>query len=126
MRENPFDDFPIIPFFGSTNARKWREKWEPQILEWRDNAEKWDKLQSSENTPVELRVIPHDEAKKLIEDYITDNHGVWTSDIAFNLGLDVGLVLGILRELTQEGSIHPTEITEEDVDNRRTNEVVNT
>lgn len=69
--------------------------------------------QSSENAPVELRVIPHDEAKKLIEDYITDNRGVWTSDIAFNLGLDVGLVLGILRELTQEGAIHSTEITEE-------------
>ncbi len=48
MSENPFDDFPIIPFFGRTKARFWCEKWEPRILEWRDKAEKWDKLQSSE------------------------------------------------------------------------------
>lgn len=53
MSENPFDDFPIIPFFGSTKARIWREKWESKILKWRDKAEKLDKLHSSERKEAE-------------------------------------------------------------------------
>lgn len=60
----------------------------------------------AENVPViELRTIPVDEARTLILDYVKENHGAETSDIIFNLGLDVKLVLGILKELYEREEI---------------------
>lgn len=58
---------------------------------------------------IELRELPNEEARALILDYITDNHGAKTSDIVFSLGLDVKLVLGILKELNEKEQIIPVE-----------------
>lgn len=55
--------------------------------------------------PAILRVIPKEEAKELICDYIENNKGKMTSDVIFDLGLDVALVLIGLKELEQEGKI---------------------
>ena len=56
-----------------------------------------------EETVVELRVIPKREARTLIIDYLKLHPGVWTSDIIYELGLDLNLVLEILEELKAEG-----------------------
>ncbi len=63
--------------------------------------------------PVILRTIPKDEAKELIEDYIKNNEGKWTSDLVFDLGLTVDLVLEVTKELMEEGKIHPVDPVEE-------------
>ena len=55
------------------------------------------------NKPIILREIPKDEAKKLIEEYIKNNEGKWTSDVIFDLRLSVDLVLECLEELQKEG-----------------------
>jgi len=57
--------------------------------------------------PIILRTIPKEEAKELIEDYIKNNEGKWTSDVIFDLELSTDLVLEVLDELMQEGKIHP-------------------
>jgi len=58
---------------------------------------------------IELRDIPIDEARALILDYITEHHGAKTSDIIFDLALNVDLVLEILKELNVNEEIMPVE-----------------
>ena len=58
----------------------------------------------------ELKTIPKEEAKELIANYIKNNKGVNTSDLIFELGLSVDLVLEVLKELKQEGKIEATDI----------------
>lgn len=55
--------------------------------------------------PIILRTVPKEEAKKLILDYIKNNKITWTSDVIFDVGLSVDLVLEALEELRQEGKI---------------------
>ena len=57
------------------------------------------------NKPIVLREIPKEEAKKLIEEYIKNNEGKWTSDVIFDLRLSVDLVLDCLKELEEVGVI---------------------
>jgi len=59
---------------------------------------------------IKLKTIPKEKAKELIEDYIKNNEGKWTSDIVFDLELSVDLVLGVLEELVQEGIIEASDI----------------
>lgn len=57
--------------------------------------------------PVVLRTIPKEEAKEMILNYFKNDEEKWTSDVIFDLALDVDLVLTILDELRQEGKIEP-------------------
>jgi len=57
--------------------------------------------------PIVLKTIPREEAKQKILDYIEEGKGKWTSDIIFDLELEVDLVLSILTELFKEGLIDP-------------------
>lgn len=56
-----------------------------------------------------LRELPKEEAKELISEYVKNNEGIWTSDIIFDLELDVSLVLECLKELNEEDVIVPKE-----------------
>ena len=59
---------------------------------------------------IELRTIPKEEAKELIANYIENNKGVDTSDLIFELGLNVDLVLDVIGELMEEGIIEASDI----------------
>lgn len=59
---------------------------------------------------VELKTLPKREARELILDYITRHHGAKTSDIIFDLAIEVDLVLEILEELRKENEIEPVDI----------------
>lgn len=54
---------------------------------------------------IELQVIPEDQARHLIIDYLVDHPKAWTSDVAYDLHLDIDLVLKILRDLEKEGLV---------------------
>ena len=60
-----------------------------------------------EKKTIYLKSIPHEEAKEKILNYITENDGKWTSDIIFDLELEVDLVLNVLEELLEEELIEP-------------------
>lgn len=46
-----------------------------------------------------MRMLPKNEAKKLILDYIEKHPGAWTDEIFMDLKLDPILVFEVLREL---------------------------
>ncbi len=68
-------------------------------------------LKVDRDTPVvELRKLPIDEARTLILDYITEHRGAQTNDLIFGLGLDIDLVLGILKEFYENNEIEMLEL----------------
>lgn len=64
---------------------------------------------------VELRKLPTKEATELILKYIKTHQGCSTSDLIFELELDVDLVLSIVRELEQKEEIRGTIDNEQSV-----------
>jgi len=54
---------------------------------------------------IEFKVLPREEAVKLIEDYIEKHPGCLTSEIIEALQLDPSLVVDILRELEEKGEV---------------------
>ena len=63
--------------------------------------------------PIVLNTLPHDEAKQIILDYITQNKGKRTSDIIFDLKLDPGLALSVLRELHDENEVEAFDLSKQ-------------
>ena len=55
--------------------------------------------EQEEMEEIELRMLPKNEAKKLILDYIEKHPGAWTDEIFMDLKLDPILVFEVLREL---------------------------
>lgn len=62
-------------------------------------------ITEEEEDVIELRVIPEKEARQFIIDYLNNHPKAWTSDIAYDLHLDVDLVLKILQDLEKEGLV---------------------
>ena len=58
---------------------------------------------------IEFKVLPREEAVKLIEDYIEKHPGCLTSEIIEALQLDPSLVVDILRELEEKGEVESRE-----------------
>ncbi len=54
--------------------------------------------------------VPFEEAIVLINDYINDHENCRTSEIIYDLGLDVDQVIKILRILSECGFIEPRDI----------------
>jgi len=65
------------------------------------------KLIVNDKSTIELREIPPEDARELILEYISEHYGAKTSDIIFDLALNVDLVLRILKELNEKEDIVP-------------------
>jgi hypothetical protein len=72
---------------------------------------KVDIAEEVEDVVIVLKVVPVEDAKKLIVQYVVDHPGIRTSDIITDLGLDVDLVLRCLDELKAEEMVQPREET---------------
>ena len=59
---------------------------------------------------IELKVLPDEEAKELILQYITEHPGARTSDIVYNLAIDMDLVYKILNELKDSKLIEARDV----------------
>lgn len=59
---------------------------------------------------VELKKIQKKKALELIRAYIDEHQGCRTSDIIYDLGLEPDLVLLVLKELKEKGSIRSEDI----------------
>jgi len=66
------------------------------------------------DTPViELRELPIDEAKKLIQQYVRENEGCRTSQIIIELALDPDLVIEAIHQLDSEELLESEDIDTE-------------
>jgi len=63
------------------------------------------KTHTEGSSEVELKVVPLEDAKKLVLRYVKEHPGCYTSDIILDLKLDPDLVLKALEELEKDGKI---------------------
>jgi len=98
----------IIAEYCNRELEKTCRKLLPKIVEkvmWESREEKINKEEI-----VELKTIPKEKAKTLIQKYITKHHGCRTSDIIYDLRLDPDLVLEVLKKLETDKAIRGRKI----------------
>ena len=96
---------PRIPDHGHADLEQRIVKLENQITQLAERMPDEEELE-----PLELQVISKDKAKPLIEKYVSEHPGSWTSDIAIGTGLNVDLVVEVLTELKTESKVRSENI----------------